>query len=97
VPSMSADWRLLFEALSIVTMTVGNIAALTQSNIKRMLAYSSISHAGYILIGLIAGNETGMTAVPIYLLIYTFTNIGAWAVIVGLRRRDVIGEHIDDM
>jgi NADH-quinone oxidoreductase subunit N len=80
-----------------MTMTVGNIAAITQSNIKRLLAYSSISHAGYILIGLIAGNDTGLTAVPIYLLVYTFTNLGAWAVVVALRRRDVIGEHIDEM
>jgi len=78
-------------------MTVGNIAAITQSNVKRLLAYSSISHAGYILIGFIAGNETGLLAIPMYLLIYTFTNLGAWAVIVALRRKDVIGEHIDEM
>ena len=84
-------------AVSALTMTVGSIAAITQSNVKRLLAYSSISHAGYVLIGFVAGNDTGMTAVPLYLLIYTFTNIGAWAVIVALRRRDVIGEHIDDM
>jgi NADH-quinone oxidoreductase subunit N len=83
--------------VSILTMTIGNIAAITQSNVKRLLAYSSISHAGYILIGFIAGNETGLTAVALYLLIYTFTNIGTWAVIVALRRKDVIGEHIDDM
>src|SRR6266480_4395006 len=54
LPVMSADWKLLFEALSIVTMTVGNVAALTQSNLKRMLAYSSIAHAGYLLIGVVA-------------------------------------------
>jgi NADH-quinone oxidoreductase subunit N len=91
------QWVPILVAVSILTMTVGNIAAITQSNLKRLLAYSSISHAGYVLIGLIAGNETGMIAIPIYLLIYTFTNLGAWAVIVGLRRRDVIGEHIDDL
>ena len=51
LPAMSADWRLLFEVLSIVTMTVGNVAAVTQTNVKRMLAYSSIAHAGYVLIG----------------------------------------------
>ncbi len=90
-------WVAIMTVVSILTMTVGNIAAITQSNIKRLLAYSSISHAGYILIGLIAGNETGLTAVPLYLLIYTFTNLGAWAVVVALRRRDVIGEHIDEM
>src|SRR3989441_11502206 len=90
-------WVVIMAVISVITMTVGNIAAITQSNIKRMLAYSSISHAGYILLGLIAGNQTGMVAVAIYLLIYTFTNLGAWAVIVALRRRDVIGEHIDEM
>src|SRR5262245_29299088 len=91
------QWVTVMAAVSILTMTIGNIAAITQSNVKRLLAYSSISHAGYILIGFIAGNETGLTAVPLYLLIYTFTNIGAWAVIVALRRRDIVGEHIDEM
>jgi NADH-quinone oxidoreductase subunit N len=90
-------WIAIMAAVSVLTMTVGNIAAITQSNVKRLLAYSSISHAGYILIGFIAGNETGLTAIPLYLLIYTFTNLGAWAVIVALRRKDVIGEHIDEM
>src|SRR5215472_2834222 len=82
-------WVPIMATVSILTMTVGNIAAITQSNVKRMLAYSSISHAGYILIGFIAGNDTGLTAVPLYLFIYTFTNLGAWAVIVALRRKDV--------
>ena len=91
------QWLPIMAAVSVMTMTIGNIAAITQSNVKRMLAYSSISHAGYILIGFIAGNETGLTAVPLYLFIYTFTNLGAWAVIVALRRKDVIGEQIDDM
>src|SRR5215467_9606516 len=90
-------WVPVLASVSVMTMTVGNIAAITQSNVKRLLAYSSISHAGYILLGLIAGNQTGMIAIAIYLLIYTFTNLGTWAVIVALRRRDVIGEHIDDM
>src|SRR5215813_1968761 len=84
-------------SVCVMTMTVGNIAAITQSNVKRMLAYSSISHAGYILLGLIAGNQTGMIAVAIYLFVYTFSNLGVWGVIVALRRRDVIGEHIDEM
>jgi len=55
-------WVPIMATVSILTMTVGNIAAITQSNVKRMLAYSSISHAGYILIGLIAGNDTGLTS-----------------------------------
>ena len=57
VPSMDADWRLLFEVLAIITMIVGNVAALTQSNIKRLLAYSSIAHAGYLMMGIVAGHD----------------------------------------
>jgi len=90
-------WVVMFSVVSALTMTVGNIAAITQSNLKRLLAYSSISHAGYILLGLIAGNATGLVAIPMYLLVYTFTNLGVWAIIVALRRKDVIGEHIDEM
>src|SRR5215471_16119324 len=96
LPAMSADWRLLFEALSIVTMTVGNIAALTQSNLKRMLAYSSIAHAGYVLIGIVAGTTRGVTATLVYLLIYSFMQLGAFAVVVLLRRQDVIGDELKD-
>ena len=90
-------WLVIMSIVSALTMTVGNIAAITQSNVKRLLAYSSISHAGYILLGLIASNETGMIAIPMYLLVYTFTNLGVWAIVVALRRKDVIGEHIDEM
>jgi NADH-quinone oxidoreductase subunit N len=96
LPSMSADWRLLFEVLSIVTMTVGNVAAVTQTNIKRMLAYSSIAHAGYVLIGVVAGTARGVTAMLIYLLIYSFMQLGAFAVIVFLRRKDVTGDELKD-
>jgi NADH-quinone oxidoreductase subunit N len=96
VPSMSPDWRLLFEVLAILTMTVGNLAALTQSNIKRMLAYSSIAHAGYLLIGLVAGTGRGVAAMMIYLLVYSFMQMGAFAVVVMLRRRDVVGEDLKD-
>ena len=96
VPSMSADWRLLFEALAIVTMTVGNLAALTQSNLKRMLAYSSIAHAGYLLMGVVAGTPRGVSAMLIYLFIYSFMQLGAFAVIVMMRRADVAGDELKD-
>jgi len=95
--SLRPHWLIIMSVVSALTMTIGNIAAITQSNVKRLLAYSSISHAGYILLGLIAANQTGLIAIPIYLLVYTFTNLGAWAIIVALRRKDVIGEHIDEM
>jgi NADH-quinone oxidoreductase subunit N len=100
MPSMSADWRLLFEVLAIVTMTVGNLAALTQSNIKRMLAYSSIAHAGYLLIGIVAagaGYSRGVTAALIYLFIYAFMQLGAFAVIILMRRQDMIGDELKDL
>jgi NADH-quinone oxidoreductase subunit N len=96
LPSMMGDWRLLFEALAIVTMTVGNLAALTQTNLKRMLAYSSIAHAGYVLIGIVAGTQRGVSATLIYLFIYSFMQLGAFAVIVLMRRQDVVGDELKD-
>jgi NADH-quinone oxidoreductase subunit N len=96
LPSMSADWRLLFWVLSIVTMTVGNVAAVTQTNVKRMLAYSSIAHAGYVLMGIVAGTSRGITATLVYLMIYAFMQLGAFAVIVLLRRADIAGDELKD-
>ena len=87
--------------VSIATMTGGNLAAMTQTNLKRLLAYSSIAHVGYMLLGLIASdgqtNSTGIVAILIYLLVYTFMNLGAFAVITSLRRRNIIGDEIDDI
>jgi len=100
MPSLNADWRILFEVLAIVTMTVGNLAALTQSNLKRMLAYSSIAHAGYLLIGIVAagaGYTRGVTATLVYLFIYGFMQLGAFGVIILMRRQDVIGDELKDL
>jgi NADH-quinone oxidoreductase subunit N len=88
--------------VSVATMTGANLAALTQDNLKRLLAYSSIAHVGYMLLGLIAGNSqsanfTGIKGILVYLLVYTFMNLGAFAVITSLRRRDVIGDEIEDI
>ena len=88
--------------VSVATMTGANFAALTQSNLKRLLAYSSIAHVGYMLLGLIAGtadelNPDGIKGILIYLLVYTFMNLGAFAVITSLRHRNVIGDEIDDI
>jgi len=96
LPSLAADWRLLFEILAMVTMTVGNVAALTQTNLKRMLAYSSIAHAGYLLIGVVAGTPRGVSAMLIYLAVYTFMQLGAFAVILVMRRKDVVGDELKD-
>jgi len=96
LPAMSPDWRLLFYVLAVLTMTVGNIAAVSQSNIKRMLAYSSIGHAGYVLMGIVPGTERGLTATLVYLFIYSFMQLGAFAIVVMLRRQDVIGDELKD-
>jgi NADH-quinone oxidoreductase subunit N len=88
--------------VSIATMTGANLAALTQTNLKRLLAYSSIAHVGYMLLGLIAGTPTaldpdGVKGILIYLLVYTFMNLGAFAVITSLAERKVAGDEIDDI
>ena len=75
------DWAALLWGVAALTMTVGNVVALAQSNLKRMLAYSSIAHVGYMLMGLVAGGTQGAGAVLFYLLAYTFTTIGAFGVI----------------
>jgi NADH-quinone oxidoreductase subunit N len=80
--SIQADITAVFWVLAVLTMTVGNFIALSQKDIKRMLAYSSISHAGYALVGLVAWNEIGVTGIMFYMLVYTFMNMGAFAVLV---------------
>ncbi|CAN5637742.1 NADH-quinone oxidoreductase subunit N [soil metagenome] len=90
-------WAAFFYVLAIVTMTVGNLAALTQSNTKRMLAYSSIAHAGYLLIGIVAGTTRGVTAALLYLMVYALMQFGAFAVVVMLRRKEVIGDELKDL
>jgi NADH-quinone oxidoreductase subunit N len=84
--AIQAVWTDLFVVLSLVTMTVGNLAALLQNNLKRMLAYSSIAHVGYMLMGLAAASPFGLSSVLFYLLVYAFTNIGAFAVVVVMSR-----------
>jgi len=95
--SVRPAWEPLFIVVAIATMTIGNLAAITQTNIKRLLAYSSISHAGYMLLGLIAGNATGIKGISVYILVYTFMNLGAFIVVVALRRQGIIGEDVDDL
>ena len=90
-------WSVMLYMVAVLTMTWGNLAALTQSNLKRMLAYSSIAHAGYVLIGFIAGSPRGITAALIYLMVYAFMQLGAFAVVVMLRREDAVGDELKDL
>jgi NADH-quinone oxidoreductase subunit N len=89
--AFTLDWQIAVAALAAITMTGGNIAALAQKDVKRMLAYSSIAHAGYILVGVAPGTMNGVRGVLFYLMAYAFMNIGAFAVIAVLERRDQIG------
>jgi NADH-quinone oxidoreductase subunit N len=90
-------WLPLMIAAAVASMTIGNLGALTQTNMKRLLAYSGISHAGYMLLGIIAGNRTGIQGVLIYMAVYVFMTLGAFVVITALRRQDIRGEDIDDL
>lgn len=83
LPAPVIDWQTTLAVLAVLTMTLGNVTALVQSNIKRMLAYSSIAHAGYILIALVAG-QSGASGALFYLLAYTVTNLGAFGAIIAL-------------
>ncbi len=94
---MRADWAPLLGLVAALTIMVGNWAAVTQENSKRLLAYSSISNAGYLLLGLVAGNSYGYIGLTIYLLVYTLMNMGAFGIVISLRRRGIIGDNVDDM
>jgi NADH-quinone oxidoreductase subunit N len=94
---MHADWAPLLGLVAAITIMVGNWAAVTQENSKRLLAYSSVSNAGYLLLGLIAMNGYGYTGLVIYLLVYTLMNLGAFGIIISLRRRGIIGDNVDDL
>ena len=83
-------------AIAVLTMALGSFVALVQTNIKRMLAYSSIAHAGFALLGIIAGDREGIASVMLYLLIYTFMNLGIFAIVVMMRSGDVRGDEIKD-
>jgi NADH-quinone oxidoreductase subunit N len=86
LPFLAEDWSRILWLLSILTMTLGNVVAVLQTNIKRMLAYSAIAHAGYILIGIVVKSEMGFSAILFYLVIYTVMNLVAFSVVLSLSR-----------
>jgi len=94
---IAAQWQQVVVMIAILSMLLGSFAAIAQTNIKRMMAYSSIGHVGYALIGLAVGNEAGITGVLIYLTIYVFMNIGAFACLMGMRRGGRAVEQISDL
>jgi NADH-quinone oxidoreductase subunit N len=91
------DWQQIITFLAIASMALGAFAAIGQRNIKRLMAYSSIGHMGYALVGLAAGTEAGVRGVVIYLIVYLAMTLGAFAVILSMRRRDGMVEEISDL
>ncbi|WP_137724862.1 NADH-quinone oxidoreductase subunit NuoN [Prescottella subtropica] len=95
VPGLHTDWRPMLWAVAILTMVLASVLAITQSDVKRMLAYSSVAHVGFILTGLIAGTDAGVAATLFYLLAYGISSVGAFAVL-GLVR-DADGTEVGDL
>ncbi|HEY4134172.1 MAG TPA: NADH-quinone oxidoreductase subunit NuoN [Alphaproteobacteria bacterium] len=94
---MAAQWQQIVVFLSIVSMLLGAFAAISQTNIKRLMAYSSIGHVGYMLVGLAAANEAGIRGVAVYLAIYLLANVGTFGVILCMRVRGTMVENISDL
>ncbi|MDR3661895.1 MAG: NADH-quinone oxidoreductase subunit N, partial [Mycobacterium sp.] len=88
LPALAHDWRPIMSVIAVLSMTVGTVIAITQNNVKRMLAYSSVAHTGFILTGVIALNQSGLSASLFYLFAYGFSTLGAFAVVGVVRRAD---------
>jgi len=95
--SMVGQWQQVVEFISVASMLVGSFAAIAQTNMKRLMAYSSIGHVGYALIGLTIGNQEGIRAVLIYLAIYLVMNAGAFAIVLSMRQKNRSLEGIEDL
>ncbi len=89
------DWQIVLAVLAVLTMTIGNLSAIWQTNAKRMLAYSAIAHAGYMLMGMVVMDQIGISAIMVYLFMYAFMNLGAFAVIMLIANK-IGSEDIDD-
>ena len=93
---LSDDWRPVVWALSVLTLVVGSVLAIAQTDVKRMLAYSSINHAGYVLLGIYANNPAGVSGAQYYLMTYAFTVLGSFAVVSAVARRGDTATRIED-
>ena len=96
-PAITGDWQQIIVFLSIASMVLGAVTALVQTNIKRLMAYSSIGHVGFALVGLAAGTQEGVSAVLIYMAIYLVMNVGAFSLILAMRRKEGPVEDINDL
>lgn len=95
--SLSVDWQMMLAILAALSMVVGNLLAIAQTNIKRMLAYSTISHVGFLLLGIIAANPDGYSASMFYAITYAFTTLAAFGVLLALSRDGYEAVHLSDL
>lgn len=96
MPSLAGDWSQMLSLLALLSLVLGNLAAIAQSNLKRMLAYSTISHVGFILLALLGNNKAGFAAASFYALTYALMTAGAFGVIIALARQGFTAEEISD-
>lgn len=90
------DIQYVLATIAALSMIIGNLAAITQDNVKRMIAYSSIGHAGYVLLGVISVSEMGLYGVLVYSVVYVFATLGIWATVLTLERGEYAGEQVSD-
>lgn len=95
LPSLEVQWGLIFALLALITMTYGNVTAIAQTRTKRMLAYSAVAQAGYVLVGIAVATPAGLAGMLFYLLVYAFMTLGTFAIVVALANR-VPSEEIED-
>jgi len=91
-----AQWWQMLAVMAVASLVLGNVIAIAQTNLKRMLAYSTISHMGFVLLGILAGDETGFSAAMFYVVVYVLTNLGAFGMILLLSRAGFEAENLED-
>jgi NADH-quinone oxidoreductase subunit N len=96
MPQLHANWQQILILLSISSMAIGNIVAISQTNLKRMLAYSTISHVGFLMLGVLTGTAAGYAASLFYVIVYTLMSLGGFGVILLLSRGGFEAERLDD-
>jgi NADH-quinone oxidoreductase subunit N len=94
--SLSPDWQQMLVVLAVASMALGNVVAIAQGNLKRMLAYSTISHMGFLVLGILAGTEAGYGAAMFYAIAYTIMTLGSFGMILLLSRNGFEAENLDD-
>jgi NADH-quinone oxidoreductase subunit N len=94
--TLHADWQAMLVILAVLSMALGNVIAIAQTNIKRMLAYSTISHVGFILLGILAGTDSGYSAAMFYTIVYALTALGGFGIIILLSRKGFEADQLDD-